>query len=222
MKLHQVAKGTRAVKPVLLRFANAPVVEGPDWEEDEHTVKVGVRVLTGNEIGEALQKAQESAAKAGVPQWLATHPLCRLHEMAHTVAVGCVDNEAHGEPFFVGGFDEVMSSPEIAGANIAYLFEQIESWNEEVNGRSQKFDGPQLIAAMVAEAERPANAPEAFFSRLSAASRVNFLHSTAVMLTDVLTSRSLIGSPDATSSTTQPNPVSEPAPAPKPKRRNKR
>jgi hypothetical protein len=225
MKLHQVAKGTRAVKPVLLRFANAPVVDGPDWENDENTVIVGVRVLTGTEISEALQKAQESVAQAGVPQWLATHPLCRLHEMAQTVAVGCVDNEAHGEPFFIGGFDQVMSSPEIAGANIAYLFEQIEAWNEEVNGRSRKFTGPQIIAAMVAEAERPENAQETFFSRLSPASRERFLHSTAVMFTDVLTSRSLIGSPDATATTTPPpSPTSEEpaAPAPRARRKGKR
>lgn len=221
MKLHQIAKGTRAVKPVQLRLANAPAVDGPDWENDENTVTVGVRVLTGTEISEAVQKAQETVAKAGVPQWLATHPLCRLHEMAHTVAIGCVDDEKRDEPFFVRGFDEVMSSPEIGGANIAYLFEQIETWNDEVNGRSQKFTGPQIIAAMVVEAERPENAQETFFSRLSPASRVSFLHSTAVMLTDVLTSRSLIGSPDATSTTTQsPKTEAEPAtPTPEPKKR---
>lgn len=201
MKLRQIAKGTRAVKPVLLRLANAPAVDSPDWETDEHTVLVGVRVLTGTEIGEALQKAQESVAKAGVPQWLATHPLCRLHEMAQTVAIGCVDNDSRDEPFFVGGFEEVMGSPEIAGANIAYLFEQIELWNEEVNGRSAKLTGEQLISAIVAEAERPEYAPESFFSRLSAASRVSCFHSLAVMLGGLLTSRSLSGSPDDSSGT---------------------
>jgi hypothetical protein len=221
MKLHEIAKGTRAVKPVSLRLANAPAADGPDWENDENTVLVGVRVLTGDEIGEALQKAQESVAKAGVPQWLATHPLCRLHEMAQTVAIGCVDNDKRDEPFFIGGFDQVMGSPEIAGANIAYLFEQIESWNDEVNGRAKKFTGEELISAIVVEAERPANAPESFFSRLSPASRESCLHSMAVMLTDLLTSRSLSGSLDDTSgSSSNPEPAPVEAPAqPKPKRR---
>ena len=219
MKLRDIKKGTRAVKAVPLRLANAPAVDGPDWENDEHTILVGVRVLTGTEIGEALEKAQETAAKAGVPQWLATHPLCRLHEMAHTVAIGCVDNEKRDEPFFVGGFDEVMGSPEIAGANIAYLFEQIETWNDEVNGRSAKLTGEQLIAAIVMEAERPEHAQETFFSRLSPASRVSCFHTLAVMLSGLLTSRSLTISPTggSTTSTTDPSPEAEAPVSPSPK-----
>ena len=227
MKFREIPKGTRAVRPVRLRLANAPAVDGPDWEEnDENTVTVGVRVLSGTEISAAIAKAQESVAKEGVPQWLATHPLCRLHEMAQTVAIGCVDIEARDEPFFVGGFAEVMG-PELGGANIAYLFEQIETWNDEVTGRSQKFTGPEIIAAIVREAERPEHAQETFFSRLSPASRVSFFHSTAVMLTDLLTSRLLTGSQDDTSTTSSPAteaPAAPPAaPAPKStKRRGKK
>jgi hypothetical protein len=201
MKLREIRKGTRAVRPVLMRLANAPAVDTPDWESDENTIKVGIRVLTGAEISEALQKAQESVAKAGVPQWLGTHPLCRLHEMAHTVAIGCVDDEKRGEPFFVGGFDEVMASPEIGSANIAFLFEQVELWNEEVNGRSAKLTSEQLISAVVQEAERPEHAPERFFSRLSPASRVSCFHSLAELLSNLLMSRSLSTAPDGSSST---------------------
>lgn len=217
MKLREIAKGTRAVRPVSMRLANAPAVDGPDWENDENTIKVGVRVLTGAEISDALQKAQESVAKAGVPQWLGTHPLCRLHEMAHTVAVGCVDDEKRGEPFFVGGFDEVMGSPEIGSANIAFLFEQIELWNDEVNGRTAKLTAEQLISAVVQEAERPENAPERFFSRLSPASRVSCFHSLAKLLSDLLTNRSASTLPVESSTTSTPSEESKPSsPEPEP------
>ena len=194
MKLHQVAQGTRAVKPVPLRLANAPLLEaGVDWEkaDDGGTVIVGIRIVTGLETSEAIKKAQDVTAKAGVPQWLATHPLCQLHEMAEMVAIGCVDNEARDEPFFVGGSEEVLASPAIGPENIAYLAEQIRNWQDEVSPRSVAITPEALFSAIVREAERPETAPETFFSQLRPKERASYTHSMAKLLSDLLTSRSL-------------------------------
>ena len=123
-KLRQIEKGTRAVKTVRFRLANAPIPA--DWEsgqglpDDEHTIKVGVRVLTGSEIATIYENARRSAKAAGVDTWLDTDPLCRLHEMAETLAIACVDWEAPDEPFFVSAA-EVLGSDALGGANIAYL-----------------------------------------------------------------------------------------------------
>jgi hypothetical protein len=216
MKLHEVAKGTRAVKPVPLRLANAALLEaGVDWEkvDDGGTVIVGVRIVTGLETSDAIKKAQDAVAKAGVTQWLATHPLCQLHEMAEMVAIGCVDNEEHSEPFFIGGSDEVLASPAIGPENIAYLAEQIRNWQDEVSPRSAEITPEVLMHAIVREAERPENAQETFFSRLRPKERASCIHSMAVLLSTLLTSKSL-SSQDFTASSTTTTESSSPPPVP--------
>jgi hypothetical protein len=214
MKLRDIAQGTRAVKSVPLRLANAPLLEaGVDWEkaDDGGTVIVGVRIVTGLETSEAIKKAQDVTAKAGVPQWLATHPLCQLHEMAEMVAIGCVDNEARDEPFFIGGSEEVLASASIGAENIAYLAEQIRNWQDEVSPRGADITPEVLMHAIVREAERPENAPEAFFSRLRPKERVSCIHSMAKLLSDLLTNRSLsslvsTGSSSTTTASSSPSP----------------
>jgi hypothetical protein len=201
MKLHQIAKGTRSVKRIPFRVSNAPEVEGVDWEKDENTIEVGIRALTPAESSEVLEKARDSAEKAGVKEWLATHPLCELHLMVHLVAIACVDSEAPGEPFFVGGAKEILDSPEIAGDNLAYLAQQVKLWNDQLGPREPDMSAEQLISALIKEAERPENAPETFFSRLRPSSQLSFFRSTAKLLTSSLMNRYLSGSPEATSLT---------------------
>lgn len=208
MKLHQIAKGTRNVKSVPFRVANAPAVTGDDWQTEEGTIEVGIRALTPSESSEVLAKAQESALAAGAKEWLATHPLCELHLMVHLVAIACVDSEKPGEPFFVGGAKEVLTSPEIAGDNLAYLAQQVKLWNDEVGARPVALTTEQLISAVIREAERPENAPETFFSQLRPSSQGSCFRSMAKLLSDLLMVRSLSGSQDATSSTENTAPSS--------------
>lgn len=217
MKLNQIAKGTRSVKRIPFRVSNAPEVQGADWEKDPNTIQVGIRALTPAESSEVLEKARESAEKAGVKEWLATHPLCELHLMVHLVAVACVDSEAPSEPFFVGGAKEILDSPEVAGDNLAYLAQQAKLWNDQLGPREPEMTAEQLISALVREAERPENSPEAFFSRLRPSSQLSFFRSTAKLLTSSLMSKYLSGSPEATSSTetTAPAPSESPSPAKK-------
>ena len=217
MKLHQIAKGTRSVKRIPFRVSNAPEFEGADWEKDPNTIEVGIRALTPAESSEVLEKARDAAEKAGVKEWLATHPLCELHLMVHLVAVACVDSEKPGEPFFVGGAKEILDSPEIAGDNLAYLAQQAKLWNDQLGPRDPEMTAEQLISAVVREAERPENSPEAFFSRLRPSSQLSCFRSISKLLSSLLTNRSLSGLPEATSSieTTAPAPSESPSPAKK-------
>lgn len=218
MKLHQIAKGTRSVKRIPFRVSNAPDIEGVDWKKDENTIEVGIRALTPAESSEVLEKARDAAEKAGVKEWLATHPLCELHLMVHLVAVACVDSEAPSEPFFVGGAKEILDSPEIAGDNLAYLAQQAKLWNDQLGPREPEMTAEQLISALIREAERPENAPETFFSLLRPSSQLSFFRSTAKLLTSSLMNRYLSGSPEATSSTETTAP--EPSESPSPEKKN--
>jgi hypothetical protein len=80
----------------------------------------------------------------------------------------------------------------------------------------------QLISALIREAERPENSPEAFFSLLRPSSQLNFFRSTAKLLTSSLMNRYLSGSPEATSSTETTVPVPSESPNPGKKSTSKR
>ena len=209
-KLRDIAKGTRNFKSVPFRVANADTLaEGQEWQTADDTIQVGLRALTPAESSEVLAKAQESALRAGAKEWLATHPLCELHLMVHLVAAGCVDNEKRDEPFVVGGAEEIFKSPELAGDNLAYLAQQVKLHNDSVGPRDAEMTAEQLIGAIVREAERPENAPEAFFSLLRPSSQLSCFRSMAKLLSDLLTSRSLsfaLGDTFSPSSETTPSP----------------
>lgn len=218
MKLHQIAKGTRAVKAIPFRPANAPLLAAGE-ESDEHTIQVGVRVLNPSEIKEVYEKALAASEKGGVAQWLDTHPLCRLHEMAHTVALACVDIDSaeRAEPFFVS-VDEVMNDDAIGGDNLAYLYQQHQLWQDECCGPRGATKTTQEIIAMVAEeAARPDNARDVPFSRLRPSVQLSCFHSTSVLLWSLLMHKSASSSGDEESSDEASKP-SNPEPKPKPRK----
>lgn len=213
MKLRDIAKGTRNYKSVPFRVANAETLDADqDWQTAEDTIQVGLRALTPAESSEVLAKSQESALRAGAKEWLATHPLCELHLMVHLVATACVDNEKRDEPFFVGGAEEIFKSPELAGDNLAYLAQQVKIHNDSVGPRAKDMSPEQLIGAIVREAERPENAPEAFFSLLRPSSQLSCFRSMAKLLSDLLTSSVLSSSLGAASTTETETPSPEAPP----------
>lgn len=219
MKLRDVAKGKRAVKAVPFRLANAPdpkpVPAGESVVLDEHTHLVGVRVLTGDELATVYERAQADAKRKGVDQWLDTHPLCRLYEMAHTVAVACVDNEARDEPFFVS-VNEVLSSPDVGEDNIAYLYEQQRAWQDECSLRSNRpLTVTETMAMLAQEAERPENATSPF-SDLRAASLASCFRTTAFLFQNLLMVRSLSGGLDESSGTSSSSERESQPPNPEP------
>ena len=190
-KLANIKKGTRAVKPMPFRLADAPP-QHPGDEADEHTMTVGLRVLTPGEIGLVYENAMADAQKAGVPQWLDTHPLCRLAEMVHTVALAAVDWDSpdRAEPFFVGGAETVRDHPGMGGDNLAYLYEQHRDWQDECGGRGAPNKIGDIIAMVEQEAGRPENAPGVPFSRLRPSAQRALWHSTAVLLWSLLRDKS--------------------------------
>jgi hypothetical protein len=216
-KLRDIAKGTRAIKAVPFRLASAPLLP-PGVETDEHTIMVGLRVLSPGEIADVYQKAMEAAALAGVSQWLDTHPLCRLHEMFHTVALACVDVDSgeRAEPFFVGGVEEIRTSVDLTGDSIAFLYAQHQLWQDECSGPRGAAKTPGELVAMVAEeAARPENARDVPFSRLRPSAQLSCFHSICVLLWSSLTAKSPSTSTPSSSSTSEPLP-SEPLPKPSP------
>lgn len=215
MKLRDIAKGKRAVKAVPFRLANAPDPKPvPSGEEatvdDEYTVLVGVRVLTGDERADALAKAQADARSKGVTEWLDTHPLCLLYEMAHVVALATVDNAKRDEPFFASAA-EVLSSPDVGEDNIAYLYEQQRAWQDQCSLRSGRDIGPvEAMALLAQEAERPENAPSPF-GHMRAASLPSFFRTTAFLFQNLLTLSSLsTGSGESSGISSLPTSESEP------------
>lgn len=201
MKFRDVAKGTRAIKRAEFRLANAPPVKvplGSPLPQDEYTVAVGLRVLTGAEIASVYEKAQAAAKAAGQAEWLSEHPLCRLHEMAQTLAVACVDIEAPAEPFFASA-QEVLDSPEIGGDNIAYLYTLHQLWQDQCSIRTDELTVEQVIGLLATEADRPENA-ESPLARMRPSSVASFLRITASLFMSSLTAKSLSGSGDDTSS----------------------
>lgn len=195
MRFKELAKGTRAVKEVQFRLANAPPITlqpGEPLPSDEYTAKLGVRVLTGDEIATVYSKAQAAAKAAGQHEWLSEHPLCRLHEMVQTLLAACVDIEAPAEPFFASA-EEILRSPEIGGDNIAYLFEQHGAWQDECSIRTGDLTVEQVIGLLAVEADRPENA-ESPLVRMRPSSRESFLRITASLFSNLLKDRLLSGS----------------------------
>lgn len=190
MKLRDIEKGIRAVKPVQFRLANAPQLAAGE-ETDDHTITVGVRILTPRELEQLYENAIADVAKNGVTQWLDTHPLCRLHEMRHAVLLACVDFDSpeRAEPFFVS-MAELAEHPGMGGDNLAYLFAQWRLWQDEVSPQGKKQTPGELIALILEEAGRPENSPDGPFSRLSPSAQQRCFRSTAVLLATSPTDRS--------------------------------
>lgn len=216
-KLENIKKGTRAVKPVPFRLADAPP-QLPGDADDGHTYTVGLRVLTPGEIGSVYELAMADAAKAGVREWLDTHPVCRLAEMVHTVNLAAVDWDSpdRAEPFFVGGVETVRNHPGMTGDSLAYLYEQHRAWQDECGGRVVGTTIGQVMAMVEEEAGRPENAPGVPFSRLRPSSQKDLWHSTCVLLWSLLRDKSgFISSADASTppgESESAKPESQPSP----------
>lgn len=210
MKLRDLAKGTRAVKQVSFRLANAPEPKVIELDEpvapDEYTAKLCVRVLTGAEFAEAISRAQADALSKGVKEWLDTHPLCRLYEMVHTLAVACVDADCVAEPFFASA-DEILKSPEVGEDNIAYLYAKHRAWQDECSPFVKDFTLEQVIGLLALEAERPENS-DSPLDRMPPVLLKSFIRTTASLFANSLNARLGSGSSGdaSTNSTSKSDP----------------
>lgn len=171
----QIAKGTRARKPVAFPMANKRcelLADLPElseqrardrasWEQAAQAgqappvapgdeVLVDLRVLTGTEEAQVLQKARTSAIEHGVENPKDGDPLYELAKMAETLALGVVDHDSPEEEprvFFDGGSKQILD--EIDGDRIAFLYARWELWQGECSPRIGTLSGEQFYSQMV-------------------------------------------------------------------------
>lgn len=201
MKLKDVAKGSWAIRPVTLRLVNTSQAAQPGAAPSGESVEVtlGVRLLTGEETAQVYQKAQSDAAKHGVTTWIDEHPLCRLMQAARTLELACVDidSDPKAPARFFESAEEVLTSPNVGTDNIAYLFERWQDFVDDCSIESKTMTADEVVATILAEAERPENAPSPLV-RMRPGLRASFLRTTAVLFSSLATSKSPSGSPSDT------------------------
>lgn len=170
MKFADVLRGTRAVKVIdfpqdntrceLLadlpelaaqraadraeRAAAHPEQAAP---EDSPAIKVGLRVLSGVEAAEVLQKSRAFAIARGIAAPTEGDRLYDLAIQAHTLALACVDvdsPEKAREPFFDGGPDQILRELDVD--RIAYIFERQMIWQDECSPSALKLSTKDAYA----------------------------------------------------------------------------
>src|SRR5688572_14057525 len=175
MKLRDIAKGTRAIRRVKLPLVNIRCDLLPDLPElaeqraadkaaieaaqpgqaspvaPDATVEVGLRVLTGEETAEVLQKAAEFARERGSTDPKPGDPLYDFGEMVHRVVIAAVDPESDPtkpEKFFAS-VEELLSSPHVGRDGIVLLAEQHETWQDLCSPQALKLSPDELIGFVV-------------------------------------------------------------------------
>ena len=141
-RFSDIAKGTRATRPVVLDYAGAPVA-------------LAVRPLTGAEEASALADGRAYAVGKGVADPKPTDRLYEIGYMAATLVLGCVDADAPGAPFFAS-LAEVLDN--LDTDRIAYLYEQQQAWQDWCAPRPKDMDAGEFIALVLRLAEEGAGA----------------------------------------------------------------
>jgi hypothetical protein len=140
-----------------------------------------------------------------VKEWAELHPICRLCEMAQTLALACVDVENPTEAFFDSA-DQVLDSVDVSTDNIAYLFEQQSNWQDECSIQTKNLTVDEVIGVLATEAMRPENA-DSPLDRMRPGLRKQFLHTTAVLFATLAKVKSDSGSTGDTSTSEPPTPL---------------
>jgi hypothetical protein len=159
MKASALIKGRRAIKRVKMPLANAGPLLGSQPPEltaaqqeagvlPSDAPDIGIRTLTAWEWGEVLRQASEFATTRG-GKAEDTDELYQLGKMAYTLLVACVDpdDDGHG-PFFDGGIDQILNSIDLGRDGIAYLYEQVEMWQDATSPQLLNMDSSELESAI--------------------------------------------------------------------------
>ena len=212
MKASALIQGRRAIRRVKFPLANAGPLLGsqpPELTEAQQEAgvsaqkapDVGVRALTGWEWGEVLRQAGEFAISKGAKAEDADE-LYQLGKMAYALLYGCVDPDdpQHG-PFFDGGVDQILNSIDLGRDGIAYLYEQIEIWQDVTSPQVLKLQDHELDGA-IEELAGPEESSFRFFTQLRAGTRWVCARTMASLLQSFLSSKSTTGggSPDTSES----------------------
>jgi len=240
MRYRDIVEGTRAIKVIDLPLVNVPCSLLPDipelaeqrqkdalaaakkgGPEVPSSIKVGLRVLTGDEfleIEELARKMTESRGAKAVDGDVIYH----LAQSVFTVALACVDPDsdpADPTPLFgekgkpETAAKQLLASPHIGRDGIVYLAEQHEHWQDMCNPQALKVSADRLWQLV---GEVAASNDASPFLLLRPGMRVSFTRFMAALLVSLRADKFFSGSSLSDIASTnqldlQSSPSSEPA-----------
>jgi hypothetical protein len=172
---------------------------------------VGLRALTGIEWAEVLRQASDFATSRG-GKADDSDERYQLGKMAHALALGCVDpDDPQDGLFFDGGVQQILDSVDLGRDGIAYLYEQLEVWQDETHPQ-QLTMGPHELDGAIAQLAGDEESSQRFFSNLRRGMQWRCARFMALMLLSFLGSKSGSGTESqATSVPTENLPKRKPA-----------
>jgi hypothetical protein len=196
-KASQLMKGRRAIRRVPYPTCNAGHLLGGQPPELADTAQeagvsaqqpmVGLRALTGVEWSEVLECASAFESDK-------TSERYELGRMVHALRLGCIDPDDPKQGlFFDGGAQQILASTDLGRDGIAYLYEQLEEWQDEVHPQVLRMDSHELDGA-IAKLAGDEDSSRRFFSELRAGMRWSLARSMASLLLIFLSSKSGSGS----------------------------
>lgn len=154
-KFSNVVQGVRARKPIKLPLPGAQV-DGDTGEWLGPTVELDVRVLREDEHTVVLKEALAFARKNGLEEPGDGDPLYEQGKMLHTLAIACIDRESPKEdpaPFFDGGWEHIYKSEVMTPEVVAYLYQQQQIFQDEVNPLLKTMSAGEYMAAAIKTAQ---------------------------------------------------------------------
>lgn len=179
-RFHQIAKGTANVKRITFPF------EGKEEP-------VGVRVMTGAELGATIRGAREYAEANGLKTPKAGDELYDLGLMVHTLLIACVDAADEGKraPYFASAA-EILEN--LDPDRITLLYEEQQLWQDECSPRPSTVSSDDYFSMVLRLAGWEAGQPDpllrwrptsrAIWARTIAAQFLNSLKSKSASTSD--------------------------------------
>ena len=211
MKLKDIQQGTRAIRIVSLPLVNVRCELLPDLPElaeqrakdatdrgadvsaKQPEVKVGLRVLLGDEYATILERAVAFATARGSKDPRPGDALYDYGEIIHRVALAAVDPDSDPkapEPFFAS-VEEILTSPHLGRDGIMLLAEQQETWQDLCSPQALSLNPGEMLDLIGKAAA--ASTPD-FFERLRPGMRWILLRTMAALLSNSQTDSLLPGS----------------------------
>ncbi len=207
MRFSQIAKGTRAERPVEIELGG-------------ETLKFAVRPLIASEEGDVAAGARTYAESKGVKNPTPGDALYDLGLAMHTIALGCVDLESPADkraPYFDGGVAQILDSDVLGRDAIAYVYEIQQRWQDECAPRKLAMAPDEFAAAVVVIGGEDKARSQLFFGQLRPGMQWHFTHFLASLWLNSPTPRSGSGSdtgPTAESSSKKPETLESSSKAP--------
>lgn len=188
MKFSAIAKGTRRERPASFPYP------GSNGETIECALLL--RPLTDAEEIDAHAFATSHAASKGIKDPQPNNPIYDSAFMAHALACGCLDPEspASARVAFFASANEVLEN--LTRDQRVYVFELLESWQDECSPSIRKLSAEQMLAAGEVLAKGGSEA-ERFLDSLAPSMLRSFARFMGSQLSILLEPKSLPGSPSS-------------------------